>query len=55
MKHPDSTLERKERIVNATVECLDFGYHNFSMQDVAKAAGVSKGIIIIIFSIRMIL
>lgn len=38
--------ERKDQIVRATVECItQFGYHNFSMQDVAKIAGVSKGII----------
>jgi TetR/AcrR family fatty acid metabolism transcriptional regulator len=38
--------ERKDQIVRATVECMTkFGYHNFSMQDVARAAGVSKGII----------
>lgn len=38
--------ERKHQIVKATVECISkFGYHNFSMQDVARTAGVSKGII----------
>ncbi len=38
--------ERKNQIVKATVDCItSFGYHNFSMQDVAKKAGVSKGII----------
>jgi len=38
--------ERKNQIVRATVDCItSFGYHNFSMQDVAKKAGVSKGII----------
>jgi AcrR family transcriptional regulator len=38
--------ERKEQIVRATVECITkHGYHNFSMQDVARTAGVSKGII----------
>ena len=32
--------------MKATVECISrYGYHNFSMQDVAKTAGVSKGII----------
>lgn len=43
---PDVAAERKEQIVRATVECITrHGYHNFSMQDVAKTAGVSKGII----------
>lgn len=38
--------ERKHQIVKATVDCISkFGYHNFSMQDVARTAGVSKGII----------
>lgn len=38
--------ERKDKIVKATVECIiRHGYHNFSMQDVARTAGVSKGII----------
>ncbi len=38
--------ERKGQIVDATVECITrLGYHNFSMQDVAKTAGLSKGII----------
>jgi len=42
----DVAAERKDQIVRATVECITrFGYHNFSMQDVARAAGVSKGII----------
>lgn len=46
MSKADVASERKEQIVKATVECITkFGYHNFSMQDVAKAAGVSKGII----------
>src|SRR5690606_10929540 len=32
--------------VRATVDCITkYGYHNFSMQDVARTAGVSKGII----------
>ena len=42
----DVASERKNQIVSATVECITrFGYHNFSMQDVARSAGVSKGII----------
>lgn len=46
MTKADVAKERKSQIVKATVECIaNFGYHNFSMQDVAKAAGVSKGII----------
>ena len=46
MTKPDIAFERKQQIVQATVECISkFGYHNFSMQDVAKTAGVSKGII----------
>ena len=46
MSKLDLASERKNQIVSATVECITrFGYHNFSMQDVAKAAGVSKGII----------
>ena len=46
MSKPDVASERKNQIVSATVECITrFGYHNFSMQDVAKSAGVSKGII----------
>ena len=46
MSKADVAVERKGQIVKATVECITkFGYHNFSMQDVAKAAGVSKGII----------
>src|SRR5690606_12830301 len=46
MSKPDVTAERKDQIVRATVECITkFGYHNFSMQDVARTAGVSKGII----------
>lgn len=46
MSKPDVAAERKEQIVRATVECITkHGYHNFSMQDVAKTAGVSKGII----------
>lgn len=46
MSKPDVAAERKDQIVRATVECITkHGYHNFSMQDVARAAGVSKGII----------
>ncbi len=46
MSKPDVALERKDQIVRATVECITkFGYNNFSMQDVARIAGVSKGII----------
>jgi AcrR family transcriptional regulator len=46
MSKQDVAAERKEQIVKATVECITkHGYHNFSMQDVAKTAGVSKGII----------
>ena len=46
MTKADVAAERKNQIVQATVECITrYGYHNFSMQDVAKTAGVSKGII----------
>ncbi len=46
MSKQEVAAERKNQIVQATVECIStFGYHNFSMQDVAKTAGVSKGII----------
>ncbi|MBP9706130.1 MAG: TetR/AcrR family transcriptional regulator [Oligoflexales bacterium] len=46
MSKADVAAERKAQIVQATVECIaKFGYHNFSMQDVATLAGVSKGII----------
>ena len=46
MSKPDVANERKAQIVSATVECIsNYGYHNFSMQDVARIAGVSKGII----------
>ena len=46
MSKADVAAERKEQIVRATVECITrHGYHNFSMQDVARTAGVSKGII----------
>ncbi len=46
MSKPDVAAERKDQIVRATVECITKrGYHNFSMQDIARTAGVSKGII----------
>ena len=46
MSKMDAVTERKNQIVQATVECITkHGYHNFSMQDVARKAGVSKGII----------
>ena len=46
MSKSDVAAERKDQIVRATVECITkHGYHNFSMQDVARTAGVSKGII----------
>ncbi len=46
MSKADVARERKDQIVRATVECITkYGYHNFSMQDVARTAGVSKGII----------
>lgn len=46
MSKADVAAERKDQIVRATVECITkHGYHNFSMQDVARTAGVSKGII----------
>jgi TetR/AcrR family fatty acid metabolism transcriptional regulator len=46
MSKMDAATERKNQIVQATVECITkHGYHNFSMQDVARKAGVSKGII----------
>ncbi len=46
MSKTEVANERKEQIVKATVDCITrYGYHNFSMQDVAKHAGVSKGII----------
>ena len=38
--------ERKSQIINATIDCIArYGYNNFSMQDVARIADVSKGII----------
>lgn len=46
MNKPDVASERKNQIVRATVDCMTkYGYNNFSMQDVAKSAKVSKGII----------
>ncbi|MFK7872330.1 MAG: TetR/AcrR family transcriptional regulator [Oligoflexales bacterium] len=46
MSKSEVASERKQQIVTATVECITrHGYHNFSMQDVANTAGVSKGII----------
>lgn len=46
MSKADVAAERKDQIVRATVDCIaKHGYHNFSMQDVARTAGVSKGII----------
>jgi len=38
--------DRKNQIILATIECISrYGYHNFSMQDLAHLANVSKGII----------
>lgn len=38
--------DRKNQIILATIECISrYGYHNFSMQDLAQLADVSKGII----------
>lgn len=46
MSKADVALERKNQIINATIECISrYGYSNFSMQDVARIADVSKGII----------
>lgn len=46
MSKTDLALERKAQIINATIECISrYGYNNFSMQDVARIADVSKGII----------
>ena len=46
MTRSEVANERKHQIVKATVDCISrFGYNNFSMQDVARTAGVSKGII----------
>ena len=42
----DIISERKEKIIKATIKCIsDLGYHNFSIQDVASSAKVSKGMI----------
>lgn len=46
MPRTDVAEERKEQIVKATIHCItQYGYDSFSMQDVARKAGVSKGII----------
>jgi AcrR family transcriptional regulator len=46
MSKADLAVERKSQIINATIECISrYGYNNFSMQDVARIADVSKGII----------
>ncbi|KAB8032144.1 TetR/AcrR family transcriptional regulator [Fluviispira multicolorata] len=46
MNRSDLASERKTQIINATIECITrYGYNNFSMQDVARVADVSKGII----------
>jgi len=46
MSKPGLVVERKNQIIVATIECIAcYGYSNFSMQDVAKIADVSKGII----------
>ena len=46
MARTKGSSQRREQIIKATVDCIiAHGYHNFSMQDVATAAGVSKGII----------
>lgn len=46
MTRSEVANERKGQIVKATVDCISrYGYNNFSMQDVARSAGVSKGII----------
>ena len=46
MAQSNITANRKDQIIHATLSCIrKQGYHNFSMQDVAKKAGVSKGII----------
>ena len=38
--------ERKNQIMKATLDCIiEYGYHNFSMADIAKKANISKGII----------
>lgn len=46
MTRNDLASERKNQIIKATIECITrYGYSNFSMQDVARVADVSKGII----------
>lgn len=46
MTKMDLAMERKKQIIQATIECISrYGYNNFSMQDVARIADVSKGII----------
>ena len=46
MARTKGSSQRREQIIKATVDCIIMhGYHNFSMQDVATTAGVSKGII----------
>ena len=46
MNRNDLASERKQQIIKATIECITrYGYSNFSMQDVARVADVSKGII----------
>ena len=46
MNRNDLASERKHQIIRATIECITrYGYSNFSMQDVARVADVSKGII----------
>jgi TetR/AcrR family fatty acid metabolism transcriptional regulator len=46
MSRTDLASERKTHIIKATIQCItQYGYHNFSMQDVAKIAEISKGII----------
>lgn len=40
------TIDRKTQIILATIECISrYGYTNFSMQDLAQLADVSKGVI----------
>ena len=46
MNRSDLASERKHQIIKATIECITrYGYSSFSMQDVARVADVSKGII----------
>lgn len=46
MSRSEIVSERKNQIIKATIECISrYGYHGFSMRDVAEAAVVSKGII----------